>query len=52
MDSQTAGQLSVFFLSEGEQAAATVMSRLSEFIAGAKRSLDFALYDMRFSPAL
>jgi phosphatidylserine/phosphatidylglycerophosphate/cardiolipin synthase-like enzyme len=52
MDNQTAGQLSVFFLSEGEQQAAAVMSRLTEFIAGAERSLDFALYDMRFSPAL
>jgi phosphatidylserine/phosphatidylglycerophosphate/cardiolipin synthase-like enzyme len=52
MDSETAGQLSIFFLSEGEQDAAAIMSRLTGFIAGAERSLDFALYDMRFSPAL
>lgn len=52
METQPAGQLSVFFLSEGEQTADSVMSRLTEFIAGAEHSLDFALYDMRFSPAL
>jgi phosphatidylserine/phosphatidylglycerophosphate/cardiolipin synthase-like enzyme len=44
--------LSVFFLAEGEQTAASVMARLTAFIRAAKRSLDIAVYDMRFSESL
>ena len=44
--------LSVFFLAEREQAAGDVMARLIAFIDGAKQSLDFAIYDMRFSDPL
>jgi phosphatidylserine/phosphatidylglycerophosphate/cardiolipin synthase-like enzyme len=45
-------QLAVFFLAQGEQTAADVMSRLITFISQAKRSLDFAVYDMRLSDPL
>jgi phosphatidylserine/phosphatidylglycerophosphate/cardiolipin synthase-like enzyme len=44
--------LSVFFLAEGEQSAGDVMARLVAFIRGAKQTLDFAIYDMRFSDSL
>src|SRR5213079_2015736 len=44
--------VSVFFLAEGEQAADEVMVRLAAFIRAAKQSLDFAIYDMRFSDRL
>ena len=44
--------LSVFFLAEGEQSAADVMARLTGFISGAKQTLEFAIYDMRFSDPL
>jgi phosphatidylserine/phosphatidylglycerophosphate/cardiolipin synthase-like enzyme len=44
--------LSVFFLAEGEQTADSVMARLTDFIRAAKRSLDIAVYDMRFSEPL
>ena len=44
--------LSVFFLAQGEQSAASVMARLTAFIRAATRTLDFAVYDMRFSEAL
>src|SRR5438105_2875003 len=44
--------VSVFFLAEGEQAADEVMARLTTFIRAAKQSLDFAIYDMRFSDPL
>ena len=44
--------LSVFFLAEGEQSAADVMARLTTFIRAARQSLDFAMYDMRFSDPL
>jgi phosphatidylserine/phosphatidylglycerophosphate/cardiolipin synthase-like enzyme len=44
--------LSVFFLAEGEQAADEVMARLTAFIRAATRTLDFAIYDMRFSDSL
>jgi phosphatidylserine/phosphatidylglycerophosphate/cardiolipin synthase-like enzyme len=44
--------LSVFFLAEGEQPAASVMARLTTFISAAKQSLDIAVYDMRFSESL
>jgi len=44
--------VSVFFLAEGEQAANDVMARLTTFIRAAKQTLDFAIYDMRFSDPL
>ncbi len=44
--------LSVFFLAQGEQSAASVMERLATFVRGASRSLDFAVYDMRLSDPL
>ena len=44
--------LSVFFLAQGEQTADMVMARLLAFIGTAKRSLDFAVYDMRLSDRL
>src|SRR5215469_7108120 len=44
--------LSVFFLAECEQSAADVMARLTAFINGAKQTLDFAIYDMRFTDQL
>ena len=44
--------LLVFFLAEREQSADEVMTRLTAFINGAKHSLDFAIYDMRFSDQL
>jgi phosphatidylserine/phosphatidylglycerophosphate/cardiolipin synthase-like enzyme len=44
--------LSVFFLAEREQSADEVMARLTEFIGSAKQTLDFAIYDMRFSDPL
>ena len=45
-------QLSVFFLTGEEQSAESVMGRLTAFIAEARDSLDFAIYDMRFCDAL
>ncbi len=51
--SQSPGDtISVFFLAQDAQPAATVMQRLTGFIKGAKRSLDFAIYDMRLSDEL
>jgi phosphatidylserine/phosphatidylglycerophosphate/cardiolipin synthase-like enzyme len=44
--------LSVFFLAQGEQSADAVMTRLTTFIRAAKQTLDFAVYDMRFSDVL
>src|SRR6202035_1724702 len=44
--------LSVVFLAQGEQSADSVMERLTTFIHGAARTLDFAVYDMRFSDPL
>jgi hypothetical protein len=44
--------VSVFFLAEGEQSADDVMARLTAFIRAAKQTLDFAIYDMRFSDPL
>jgi phosphatidylserine/phosphatidylglycerophosphate/cardiolipin synthase-like enzyme len=44
--------LSVFFLAEAEQAADSVMARLTAFIRAANQSLDIAVYDMRFSEPL
>jgi phosphatidylserine/phosphatidylglycerophosphate/cardiolipin synthase-like enzyme len=45
-------ELSVFFLAQDEQSADAVMSRLIAFISAAKRSLAFAVYDMRLSDPL
>ncbi len=45
-------QLDVFYLAQSEQTADVVMSRLIAFISAAKKSLDFAVYDMRFSDPL
>ena len=50
--SSSMDNLSVFFLAEGEQSADEVMARLAAFINGAKETLDFAIYDMRFSDQL
>src|SRR5437867_9420032 len=44
--------LSVFFLAQGEQSGDEVMARLTTFIRAARQSLDFAVYDMRFSDRL
>ncbi len=44
--------LSVVFLAEGEQSGDEVMARLTTFIRAARQSLDFAVYDMRFSNPL
>jgi PLD-like domain len=44
--------LAVFFLAQDEQSAASVMTRLTDFIGAATQSLDFALYDMRLSEPL
>src|SRR5260370_2797418 len=44
--------VSVFFLAEGEQPADEVMARLTTFIRAARQTLDFAIYDMRFSDPL
>ncbi|PYJ41587.1 MAG: hypothetical protein DME86_08035 [Verrucomicrobia bacterium] len=52
MTAITSDQLAFFFLAEGEQTAETVMSRLISFIGAAKRSLNFAFYDMRLSDSL
>ncbi|HEV2458994.1 MAG TPA: phosphatidylserine/phosphatidylglycerophosphate/cardiolipin synthase family protein [Ktedonobacterales bacterium] len=50
----TSGQdtLSVRFLAEGEQSAASVAAYLAAFIAEAERSLDIAIYDFRVSDPL
>ncbi|MGH8095229.1 MAG: phospholipase D-like domain-containing protein [Chthoniobacterales bacterium] len=45
-------QLSAFFLAEGEQSAAEVMERLTNFLDRAQRSIDLAVYDMRLDEAL
>jgi phosphatidylserine/phosphatidylglycerophosphate/cardiolipin synthase-like enzyme len=52
MEANLSDRLSVFFLAQGEQTAESVMARLTGFIAEAKESLDFAIYDMRFSEGL
>src|SRR5947208_15177048 len=44
--------LFVIFLAQGEQPADSVMERLTTFIRGATRTLDIAVYDMRFSDPL
>src|SRR4029077_12971751 len=49
---QSVDNLSVFFLAQDEQSADVVMARLTAFICAAKKTLDFAVYDMRFSDPL
>jgi phosphatidylserine/phosphatidylglycerophosphate/cardiolipin synthase-like enzyme len=44
--------LTVHFLAQGEQTGAQVAAWLTDFIGGAARSLDFAVYDFRLSPTL
>src|SRR5215469_2097312 len=44
--------LSVFFVALDEQSGDDVMAQLTTFIRGAKRTLAFAIYDMRFSDPL
>jgi phosphatidylserine/phosphatidylglycerophosphate/cardiolipin synthase-like enzyme len=44
--------VSVFFLAEGEQSADAIMARLTTFMRAANHTLDFAVYDMRFSDPL
>src|SRR5438034_10320524 len=44
--------VSVFFLAEREQSGDEFMARLTTFIRAARQSLDFAVYDMRFSNPL
>jgi phosphatidylserine/phosphatidylglycerophosphate/cardiolipin synthase-like enzyme len=48
----TADSVCVFFLAQDEEPADAVMTRLAEFIHGAERTLDFALYDCRFGAKL
>src|SRR6266446_6608143 len=52
MGGPSVDNLSVFFLAQGEQSADAVMARLTTFIRAAKQTLDFAVYDMRFSDPL
>jgi phosphatidylserine/phosphatidylglycerophosphate/cardiolipin synthase-like enzyme len=47
-----AGDIDVYFLSEEEQTGQEVALRLAAFIAGARRSLDIAIYDFRLSAPL
>src|SRR5438105_15743009 len=44
--------ISIFFLAQGEQSADSVMARLTTFIRAATKTLDLAVYDMRFSDPL
>ena len=46
------GDLSAFFLAEHEQPPADIATRLADFLHGAERSLDIAIYDFRLSPPL
>ncbi|HEV2095849.1 MAG TPA: phosphatidylserine/phosphatidylglycerophosphate/cardiolipin synthase family protein [Chthoniobacterales bacterium] len=48
----SADSLSVFFLSQDEQTADAVIARLTAFLAAARETLEFCLYDMRLSDAL
>ncbi len=48
----TGDGIAVTFLAQGEQDALAVAQRVATFIAGAQRSLDLALYDMRLSPPI
>ncbi len=44
--------LHIHFLTGGEQPATETARRVAAFVAGARRSLDFALYDLRLSPPI
>jgi phosphatidylserine/phosphatidylglycerophosphate/cardiolipin synthase-like enzyme len=48
-DAQAQGEIETRFLAEGEQTAAEVAGWLADFIRGAQRSLDIAIYDFRLS---
>ncbi len=50
--SASTDSLAVFFLAQDEQTSAEVMARLTSFIAAARESLDFALYDLRLDDSL
>src|SRR5438874_10334475 len=52
LSSDSGDSLKVVFLAGGEQSADAVMARLVEFLAEAKETLDFAIYDIRFSEPL
>ena len=45
-------EIQAHFLAQGEQRAEQVAALLCAFIGGARRSLDFAVYDFRLSPPL
>ncbi len=44
--------LTVFFLAQGEQTGTETINKCAEFIRGAQKTLDFALYDFRLDPSL
>jgi phosphatidylserine/phosphatidylglycerophosphate/cardiolipin synthase-like enzyme len=44
--------LAVHFIAQGEQSARQVATWVADFIAGATRTLDFAVYDFHLNPAL
>ena len=44
--------LAVFFLAQGEQSGEIIAQRLADFIGGAEKSLDMALFDFRLSAPL
>lgn len=50
--SDTAADMSVHFLAEGEQQPQDIANLLAEFVRGARRSLDIAIYDFRLSDPL
>src|SRR6202030_3484736 len=52
LEKKVPDQLSVFFLSQGDQTAESVMGRLTDFISAAQQSIAFAIYDMRLSDSL
>ena len=45
-------EMSVHFLAEGEQQPQDIATLLAEFVRGARRSLDIAIYDFRLSDSL
>ncbi len=47
-----ASDLAVTFLAQGEQTAAQIAAQAAEYIRGAQRSLDLAVYDFRLSDPL
>ena len=48
----TSVELSVHFLAEGEQTSEAIATLLADFLRGARRSLDIAMYDFRLSDPL